>query len=169
MKCKHCNVVTSSSECNTCYRVKNGMPHDIFYAICARICSVYPVLRKRTRFKLPRPVGHPFCKNVKCVAKYPSYSEFMRRADTLKVRKKGPVISENAYWQIVSKPCIFCGISPCNGVDRYDSRLGYTKDNVVQCCFQCNVMKKNIDFNDFILKIVDICTTQGSKLRGERR
>ena len=141
------------------------MPENIFYSICARICSVYPVFNRRRNFKRPRLVGHPFCKNYRCVAENPSYVDFIRRANLLRVQIKSPVISEREYWKIVEKPCIFCGISPSNGIDRFDSSLGYIRKNVSSCCFQCNIMKKNIETDDFIGKIIDICVKQGSSVR----
>ena len=166
MKCVHCNA-PGKAECHLCYRMKNGMPDEIYHKISKRICSVYPVMRKRRKFKFPRPVGHPFCRNASCVAEKPSYTDFVSRANSLRVRKKG-VIPENDYWKIVKKSCIFCGISPCNGVDRYDSSQGYVQENVLPSCFQCNIMKKNIDTNEFISKIADVCHAQGSSVRRRR-
>lgn len=169
MECIHCGekMNRKEKECRLCHRIRNGMPHRIFYLICARICSVYPVLNKRRKFRFHRPVGHPFCKNVSCVAEYPSYRDFLHRGRSLTARIKGPMISEKEYWKIIEKPCIFCGISPSNGVDRYDSSVGYVPGNVSSCCFQCNVMKKNIATDIFIDKIYEICT-HGSRVWNKR-
>lgn len=151
MPCRHCGE-GRKSECNLCYRIKNGMPSKKYYAICARIFSVYPVRRKRNNFRYPRVVGHPLCKNKKCIAQNPDYSDL-----GLKNRKN--IINENEFYKLIQKPCIFCGISPCNGVDRCDSRFTYYTDNVQPCCFQCNIMKKNIDTDIFINKIYNVYTT----------
>ena len=38
-------------------------------------------------------------------------------------------------------------------IDRIDSNKGYTKDNIVLCCFYINKMKNNLETKDF----VEIC------------
>lgn len=43
-----------------------------------------------------------------------------------------------------------------SGVDRINSDLGYTIDNVAPCCWKCNVIKNNMKLNDFKSKIIDI-------------
>ena len=35
-------------------------------------------------------------------------------------------------------------------VDRVDSRIGYTKDNIVLCCWGVNNMKQQMDYDEFI-------------------
>lgn len=52
------------------------------------------------------------------------------------------------FWQA---PCDYCGgdISTV-GLDRIDSKKGYTVDNVSPCCFTCNRMKGTLNKQDFI-------------------
>lgn len=47
--------------------------------------------------------------------------------------------------KLISKPCAYCGNTE-GGItlDRVDSRKGHTKDNVVQSCFRCNMIKGNM-------------------------
>lgn len=57
--------------------------------------------------------------------------------------------------------CFYCGIEPSNiskgsngnfiynGIDRFDNAIGYTPDNIVSCCSQCNYAKRNYGFLDF--------------------
>ncbi len=61
--------------------------------------------------------------------------------------------SPETFEQITSKHCYFCGCPPLqkitrrgriyiyNGVDRLDSRLGYTEENSVPSCVNCNRAK----------------------------
>jgi septum formation topological specificity factor MinE len=49
--------------------------------------------------------------------------------------------------------CEFCEIENCNGMDRWNSDLGYTISNVISCCSECNIMKKDIAGKTFI----DMC------------
>lgn len=66
------------------------------------------------------------------------------------------------------KPCFYCGGDVSNkyksyrktggtllynGLDRIDSHLGYTKDNVVTCCRRCNIMKMQYSKDEFIAHI----------------
>lgn len=65
-------------------------------------------------------------------------------------------LSVEDFVKITSLPCFYCGNEPRpyakgdkqdngvfigNGLDRVDNMNGYTKDNVVSCCTQCNWAK----------------------------
>jgi len=64
---------------------------------------------------------------------------------------------------ITKQDCCYCGVSPkqrCksnhnngdyvyNGIDRVDNSKGYTIDNIVPCCFQCNAAKRAYTSEDF--------------------
>lgn len=46
-----------------------------------------------------------------------------------------------------------------NGIDRIDSTLGYTYNNIVPCCKRCNQMKTDMSFESFknhVLKLANI-------------
>jgi len=43
-----------------------------------------------------------------------------------------------------------------NGIDRIDSKLGYSADNVVSCCFFCNRAKMDRSFEDFMAWIAQL-------------
>ena len=71
-------------------------------------------------------------------------------------------ISENDFIKLLSKDCYYCGLIPSNirktknhtgfvysGIDRVDSNKGYTKENCVACCEQCNKAKSNITKDEF--------------------
>lgn len=46
--------------------------------------------------------------------------------------------------------CTYCGdLLVGLGLDRIDSSKGYTEDNVVPCCFTCNIMKSNLSLESF--------------------
>jgi len=88
-------------------------------------------------------------------------------------------ISKDAFIELISKNCYYCGSNPknynsyftndkrlldnhvtletanrgwiaINGLDRLDSNKGYEINNVVPCCSNCNIMKRDIDFNIFM-------------------
>lgn len=52
------------------------------------------------------------------------------------------------YVALLTKPCEYCGLSLDQksgyGLDRLNNSLGYTRENVVQCCSLCNTQRSNI-------------------------
>lgn len=42
---------------------------------------------------------------------------------------------------LISKPCTYCGDTKLIGADRIDNFKGHTKDNVLPCCYTCNVTR----------------------------
>jgi hypothetical protein len=59
-----------------------------------------------------------------------------------------------SYW---GKDCYYCG-EKINGIgiDRIDSNVGYIKKNIVPCCYQCNIIKMDYTYDEFISKIKKI-------------
>ena len=53
------------------------------------------------------------------------------------------------FMRIIEQPCYYCG-GVGYGIDRLDSKVGYTKDNIVSCCSKCNYMKQELLPEDFI-------------------
>jgi hypothetical protein len=65
---------------------------------------------------------------------------------------------------IMGKNCYYCGKEPSNisksqynngdfiynGMDRIDNSKGYTIENTVPCCYQCNHSKTDMSENDFL-------------------
>ena len=55
--------------------------------------------------------------------------------------------------QLWGKPCHYCGCEiEVTGLDRKDSSKGYSRDNVVPCCFDCNSKKKDKPYDQFVLE-----------------
>lgn len=79
-------------------------------------------------------------------------------------------LSFKEFVEICEGKCYYCGTEPqtlvnkkdlygtwkYNGVDRVDNSIGYTKENSVTCCKTCNMMKKNMTFDEFTSKIKSI-------------
>lgn len=77
---------------------------------------------------------------------------FGGRAD-LRLAKAKDKTNELSYEQQLSlwcSPCYLCGMSPAFGIDRLNSSENYKEDNCKPCCSQCNYMKKDLSYNDFI-------------------
>lgn len=86
--------------------------------------------------------------------------------------------------ELFQSPCHYCGIVRANkrvipgrgyyeynGIDRVDNAKGYTPDNVVPCCGQCNMAKSWRTYNEFLSWIYRIAIYQiiNGGLRGVAR
>jgi hypothetical protein len=75
-------------------------------------------------------------------------------------------ITKEEFVEISTKPCFYCGENPkyvkwkhlpewaapakINGIDRRDNSIGYSIDNAVPCCTQCNRAKSNSSEQEFL-------------------
>jgi len=67
-------------------------------------------------------------------------------------------LDKQECFKMFQSNCHYCNINfGSNGIDRLDSNKHYYSDNCVSCCFVCNKMKFNHDYNDFISMITMIC------------
>lgn len=77
-------------------------------------------------------------------------------------------LDESRFAFLVAQPCIYCGRSTSinynthkgefksNGIDRIDSSKGYTSDNVIPCCKNCNYAKRKMSLEEFAIWICSI-------------
>ena len=79
-------------------------------------------------------------------------------------KNSSTVCDFNDEWlhdNITCRPCHYCGKTDLMGADRIDNKKGHTKDNIVPCCKQCNLIK-NQYFNCQEFKLlVDYCRKNG--------
>jgi len=72
-------------------------------------------------------------------------------------------LNAKQFDKLIFGNCYYCCLPPsrvstsfagnsilCNGIDRINSQLGYTKTNCVPCCKVCNMMKKAYTLEFFI-------------------
>lgn len=68
-------------------------------------------------------------------------------------------ITREEYVTLVTEAgCYYCGgdlPARGGGLDRLDNAMGYTLDNVVPCCFRCNVDRGTLTADEFKLVIRD--------------
>jgi len=104
-----------------------------------------------------------------------------KNIDTVKTYRKKYEVSTNGYFRrykhsaekrgydfvlnfedfeiIVDNKCYYCGEDEKRiGIDRVDNTLGYYKDNCVACCKTCNMMKKTMTVEEFLVHIKKIYT-----------
>jgi hypothetical protein len=55
------------------------------------------------------------------------------------------------FWQ---EPCSYCGDKiETIGLDRKRNEIGYQVDNVIPCCTECNLMKRDHSYDHFLGKV----------------
>jgi hypothetical protein len=98
------------------------------------------------------------------------FSSYKRQAYT---RGRGFDLGVKEFRALITSNCHYCDAAPNNikrnpgyngefiytGIDRIDSKLGYTPDNVVPCCIVCNRAKHVLGINDFEGHIIKMATT----------
>jgi len=87
-------------------------------------------------------------------------------------------IDVNFFAENVVKSCFYCGDTLTSvkksqsksggdfsytGIDRIDSRKGYTEDNCVPCCKICNIMKWDLTIEQFTNHINKLASNLNSK------
>jgi hypothetical protein len=90
----------------------------------------------------------------------------------------GDIIEFDTFVTLVKSPCKYCGVEyskriedrpkkklsdhilTCNGIDRLDPSIGYTKDNSVACCTCCNFAKHimtETEFYRWVNRVYNYC------------
>jgi hypothetical protein len=92
-------------------------------------------------------------------------------------------LSKDQFRLLTKGNCFYCGAEPsmlhkrlisngaylCNGVDRVDNAIGYTAENSVPCCTDCNMMKKAMSAEKFVSACRRIVGHQSTRLEKSRR
>lgn len=87
-------------------------------------------------------------------------------------RKLEFTLSETAFLDLCNKPCYYCAANPeyraptnreyggafLSGLDRVDNRKGYSEENCVPSCSNCNRMKGDLSHDDFIISCSRVST-----------
>lgn len=116
---------------------------------------------------LPEPVEKPVVKQRadkgKPRAKYdtslpPRYLSYLKRANAKKVAFD---LTVEQFEDMCDRDCVYCGDTGF-GIDRIDSKKGYTLDNCVPSCTMCNMMKYTYSEHTFIKHITKIYRFQNN-------
>lgn len=86
------------------------------------------------------------------------HREYRMLQRNAKLRGYSCELTLDQFISLCKEPCYYCGDAPeirssgliKNGVDRFDNKIGYTKDNCVPCCPTCNTIKLDYPY-DFII------------------
>jgi hypothetical protein len=73
-----------------------------------------------------------------------------------KMREYNFDLTDEQFTEIIEKDCHYCGKKPknngiyiYNGIDRVNNNKGYSIDNVVPCCTECNCKKGILTLQEF--------------------
>jgi len=131
--------------CTTCNFMKGSVSVDVFLKRVEHVLTNLGILE-----------GKLF---PECFASHKSLS-FRVYAEKAKKREITFDLAEEVFNVLVELPCYICGKATDemhrNGLDRVDNNNGYIEHNVQPCCGECNYMKRNSSFYDFIQKLSDI-------------
>lgn len=141
--------------------------------LCKCICGNEKIiLGKNLRAKVTKSCGclkqdhmKKIVKRNRLGYKEASLNSLIRRYK-LKAKKKNINFNlfKTQFKTITSKECYYCGIKPkqkvskngyfgnyiYNGIDRKNSKFGYTIKNSLPCCWICNRAKGNLTYKNFI-------------------
>lgn len=86
-----------------------------------------------------------------------NYKDYQRSAIS---RKKSFEISEEVFDKVRLQNCYLCGkqnsLDHLNGIDRVNNDVGYTKENIKSCCWDCNGLKRDYKLDDLFTKMMKI-------------
>lgn len=75
------------------------------------------------------------------------HQAFIRGRAQAKLKGIAWTLTEAVFFELYLKPCTYCQFTFHRGwgtgLDQQVPGAGYTKDNVVPCCFECNKIKSN--------------------------
>lgn len=166
------------------FTVTNYLPSKGEYTLlCA--CGVSckgPKSYVSKRIKLLDTIGYVGCKNCLSIYRkdYQSDDKLIRVFNKYKKRAKSTdkefSLSIQEALKLFKSECFYCGQEPSNiettnkvvyqGIDRMDNHKGYSIDNVVPCCKQCNYFKHKQSFEEFMRRVERIYLRNVQRLSG---
>jgi 5-methylcytosine-specific restriction endonuclease McrA len=119
-------------------------------------------------------------KSCGCLCKRRPYeSRYNRLMLNASKRKEFSSLTFEEYLELIKTPeCHYCGdkviinkylkdnVTHSYNIDRKDNNLGYTKENCVICCTQCNLTKSNkFTYNEFMMLSEGLRKIQESRMK----
>ena len=131
--------------CKTCNYMKRCIDSYIFIKKCEHILTYNKIIDGEINYNLFN--DHTYIR----------IEDYNRRANKKMIEIE---LTKEEFNKITKNDCYICGkISSDkhkNGIDRYDNNKGYYLDNCKPCCSDCNYMKRDIDYDTFIKKLIEI-------------
>lgn len=165
------------SKADTIYRGKNKIPKTVWNCLCD--CGKKAIIiTEKLRSGHTTSCGCNHLKNKyvdKCMSsKLMIYYKYKQGATR---RKLFFNISFDDFINKTKEDCFYCGCSPMqvartphglifhiyNGLDRIDNDLGYSLNNVVACCGNCNYARRTQTQEEFLHMVKKIYERHFSK------
>ncbi len=125
--------------CRNCNFIKKCLDPITFISRCKHISHIHGEQRNE--------LSH----DVWCDSKSVTYNTYMKRAND---KNLDFTLTKDMFITLTSGSCFYCSKSNTtshqNGIDRKNNDMGYTEENCVTCCGECNQMKANLCAADFI-------------------
>jgi hypothetical protein len=133
-------VDNTRPSCRTCTEMKGCLDATTFVERCAYLT----VREDGGAAEYPQSI----------YAEHPVAGDFLQYQVNAGKAGRAFDLTREGFEAVRSKPCYVCGKTDRqgfhrNGVDRVDSAVGYTEDNVAACCGECNSMKKAMSIDAF--------------------
>lgn len=95
----------------------------------------------------------------------PLKSQYLRYKERAVKKNIDFNIDLDDFVSYVKEPCVYCGFNGgILGLDRIESALGYTTDNVVPCCKVCNYMKFDHTLENWFSYMHQVLEYQGYEI-----
>lgn len=159
------------------FRFENKKGYNKWKVKCPN-CKTEAWKFSNTLMGLKHPCKKCYDNSMKVFNETPAIKKaFISLKANAKSRSIGVDITEQEFFLMAASPCVYCGAEPVektppkewqksvflNGIDRRDNTLGYTLENSVACCEQCNWAKKDltlVEWNNWIEMLIKNRTTK---------
>lgn len=145
--------MNSVGVCYLCKKMKQNLSLDIFLKRCQHIAKF-------------NHINETFESDYDLFYKYHKRGSFKQYKQSAERRNIEFSISESEFDFITGKTCYICGETNLAtiGVDRYNNRDGYTIENSMPCCTECNYSKSSLYIYDFFMNIKMITEQHPEKI-----
>lgn len=89
--------------------------------------------------------------------KHTSKGRYTKYKSDAKRRKLTFGLTLAEFTMFTGMPCFYCGANDePSGLDRIENDCGYQRDNVVPCCYKCNMMRGSLTQAEFFTQVTHI-------------
>lgn len=131
--------------CSMCNYMKCSLPVDVFLKRIEHILTYNNKIHGR------------YFPEEFCDTDAASYNQYKTRAANKSLLFE---LTTKEYNTITNSQCYLCDRKSCekykNGIDRIDNHLGYILSNVKPCCGSCNHIKKDLELDELLNKMMEI-------------
>jgi len=149
--CSHYTVSNCVPCCKLCNFTKIALDANTFVQRCAHISVCHGGEGE---------MNHTIWKDSKCS----TYKAYTTRAERKELSFE---LTRETFDNIRDDVCLYCKKentkTHSNGIDRSDNTLGYTSENSVACCGECNYMKGALHQSEFVKLCKKICVATRNK------